>query len=164
MTRYFCLVAPYGSEVPDVQYSSYSTRGRSRLAELLCHDHQGSIFDPPLGPSPVNVQFPGLFKRRNIFCSSRIDIRPHFPGCPVRKFKVNVERIEVRNKQRKSTRFKIKGRGRNGSVGLMNIRERVISKKLSLLLVLEFEWLYGFHHLLVSISSWVSHGGTVTMR
>jgi hypothetical protein len=60
-----------------------------------------------------------------------IDIRPHFPGCPIRKFEVNVERIEVWNKQRKSTRFKIKGRGGNGSVGLMNIRERIISKKLS---------------------------------
>jgi len=100
---------------------------------LLCHDHNGSIFDPPLGPGLVNIQMSGLFKHRNIFCSCslRIDTRPRFPGCPIRKFKVNVERIEVRNKQRKPTRFKIKGRGRNGSVGLMNIRERVISKKLS---------------------------------
>jgi hypothetical protein len=52
-------------------------------------------------------------------------------GCPIKKFKVNVELIEVRNKQRKATRFKVKGRGRNGSIGLMNIRERIISKKLS---------------------------------
>jgi hypothetical protein len=93
---------------------------------LLCHDHQGSLFDPPLCPGPVNVQTPGLLKRRNIFCSLRIDTSPRFPGCPTRKFKVNVERIDVRNKQRKSARFNIKGRGRNGSVGLMNIRGRVI--------------------------------------
>src|SRR6267154_3557958 len=106
----------------DVQYSSPLTRGKSRLAELLCHDHQGSIFDPPLCPGLVNVQIPGLLKRRNIFCSLRIDTRPHFPGCLIRKFNVNVKRIEVRNKQRKSTRFKIKGRGRDGGMGLMNIR------------------------------------------
>jgi hypothetical protein len=99
--------------------------------KLLCHDHQGSLFDPPLCAGPVNVQTPGLLKRRNIFCSLRIDTRPRCPGCPIRRFKVNVERIEVRNKQRKSTRFKIKGRRRNASVGLMNIRERVMSKKLS---------------------------------
>jgi hypothetical protein len=105
--------------------------GRARLAELLCHDHQGPIFDPPLCSGPVNIQMPGLFKRRNIFCSLRIDTRPRLTGCPIRKFKVNVELIEVRNKQRKATRLKIKGRGRNGSMGLMNIRERIILKKLS---------------------------------
>jgi hypothetical protein len=114
----------------------YSTRRTQREVgpdwrKLLCHDHQGSLFDPPLCPGPVNVQMPGLFKRRNIFCPYRIDTRPRFPGCPIREFKVNVERIQVRNKQHKSTRFKIKGRGRNSSVGLMNIRERIISKKLS---------------------------------
>ena len=94
----------------------------------LCHDHQRLLFDTPLCPGLVNLQTPGLLKRRNIFCCLRIDTRPHFLGNLIRKFKVNVERIEVRNKQRKSTGFKIKGRGQNASVGLTNIREREILK------------------------------------
>jgi hypothetical protein len=123
---------------------------------LSCHDHQGSLLDPPLCVGPVNVQTPGLLKRHRIFCSLRIYTRPRFPGCSIRKFKVNVERIEVWDKQRKSTRFKIKGRGRNASVGLMNIRGVRNVKKAKIVLVLELEWLHGFSHLLVAISSWVS--------
>lgn len=129
MTRYLCLVAPYGSEIR--MYRLVAPNVRSDWQKSLCHDHQGSLFDPPLCAGPVNVQTPGLLKRRNISCSLWIATRPHFPGCPIRKFKVNVECIEVRNKQRKSTRLKIQGRRRNASVGLMNIRGRVMSKKLS---------------------------------
>ena len=70
MTRYFCDVAPYRS---DVRMHSTALVTQREVGpdwwKLLYHDHQGSIFDPPLGPSPVNIQMSGLFKRRNIFCS-----------------------------------------------------------------------------------------------